>query len=83
MICVGVSGPRRYDIAQRVVNSGRSDERVVRNTNWRLSSPLIWAWMAPTSTEPSAARNPSTRRFLSCSVWSRPIIQVPALLIAL
>jgi hypothetical protein len=47
--------------------------------NSRLPSELMVSAAALTSTPPPAEVSPSRRRALSCSVWSRPIIQVPAL----
>ncbi len=78
-----VIGPRRYDIAQRVVNTSGVSLPARRSTNSRLASPEIVASIAATSTDPAALDIPSSRRALSRSVCRRPIIQVPAFDIAL
>jgi len=78
-ICSRVSGPRRYDMAQRVVNSAGASRPGSRIMNSRLPSPPITSPTYLTSTDPSADDTPSSKRALSCSVWRRPIIQVPAL----
>ena len=78
-----VIGPRRYDMAHRVPNSAGSIDRVECCTNSRLARPLMRVESTSTSAEPAAVRSPSISRALSCSVWSRPIHQVPALEMAL
>ena len=82
-ICSRVSGPRRYDIAQRLVKRVTAELPARRNRNSRFASPAIVAPSDAVSTVPSAADRPSSRREVSCWVWSRPTIQVPALDIAL
>jgi hypothetical protein len=54
-----------------------------RSTNSRFERPEIVASIAYTSAVPLAELMPSSRRCLSRSVCSRPIIHVPALEIAL
>ena len=78
-----VIGPRRYDIAQRVVKTSGWSLPARRRTNSRLPRPEIVASIAATSTLPAADAIPSSRRALSRSVCRRPIIQVPAFDIAL
>ena len=78
-----VIGPRRYDIAQRVVNISGWSLPARRSMNSRLPRPEIVASTAATSTLPAADAIPSSRRALSRSVCRRPIIQVPAFDIAL
>src|SRR5690606_22529944 len=77
------SGPARYDMAQRDPNTTGSASPVFRITNWRLSRLEMSVSKAATSVDPPASANPSTILFLSFSVWSRPIIHVPAFDIAL
>ena len=70
-------------MAHRVVNGRGASVPAVRSRNWRLPSAEMVVLSAPMSAVPEDERMPSSSRALSFSVWSRPIIQVPALATAL
>ena len=82
-ICSFVSGPQRYDIAQRVASSRGEDAFADTSRNWRFPRPPIALSSSATSVDPAAERRPSSTRALSFSVCRRPTSQVPAFDIAL
>ena len=82
LICARVSGPRRYDIAQRVSKTtGRvlvdvvQQEHAAAQSRERLFHLRRGRTSATRST--AAPSRPSSTRALSRSVWSRPRNQVP------
>ena len=81
--CSFVSGPQRYDIAQRVVKRRGVEDFAETSRNCRFPSAPIDVSSAATSVPPAAERRPSSTRALSFSVWSLPTSHVPAFDIAL
>ena len=81
--CSFVSGPRRYDIAQRVEKTRGRESFAETSMNWRFCSAPIDESSAAMSAPPAAERRPSSTRALSFSVCRRPTSHVPAFDIAL
>ena len=75
-----VSGPRRYDSAQRVFMSTGASSCTLRMRNTRcVRLDISASRSAPSSTPASADFKPSMTRSLSRSVCSRPMNHVPQL----
>ena len=80
-ICSRDSGPRRYDIAQRLMNVTRRRRHGRRAAGTRACRATTASCRPPRdrASRPTRPSRPSSTRALSRSVWSRPRNHVPAL----